>query len=225
MSAHSTALRREREASERPEVLSRPESGKIALGIDRNWSCARFRERGRMHCSSVAVGCAAENASTPGGAALTSCRRSIRHLLWRRRLTAMASLRTPRGLTCRACADAFRTTAQQRAHFRSSRHAANARRVATGEPPLGVDEYTELVHELQAMEAAAAREQHVRVQCRPCRKSFASHGAMQQHLRCAKHPTTANTHHNTPCQLAMCLTSRLACLAEMPPSELPRHAT
>lgn len=91
--------------------------------------------------------------------------------------------------TCASCHARFEDAPMQRAHYRSDWHRYNLRRKVSDLPPV-----SESVFQMRADSAVKAKHQemvdassNISFECKPCRKSFATENAYNNHLESRKH--------------------------------------
>lgn len=88
--------------------------------------------------------------------------------------------------TCLSCHVAFRDGDGQRDHFRSDWHRYNLMRKVADLPPVSREAFNERVGQAQNQTAKAAADA-TKIPCRPCKKTFSSQKAYDNHMQSKKH--------------------------------------
>jgi pre-60S factor REI1 len=87
--------------------------------------------------------------------------------------------------TCISCRVAFKDAEIQRLHYKTDWHRYNLKRKIAELPPVTAEDFQRRV--LQHKETAEAQSQDVSLYCEPCRKTFSSQNAFDNHLQSKKH--------------------------------------
>jgi len=87
--------------------------------------------------------------------------------------------------TCISCRVAFKDSEIQRLHYKTDWHRYNLKRKIAELPPVTAEDFQRRV--LQHKESADAQSQEVSLYCEPCRKTFGSQNAFDNHLQSKKH--------------------------------------
>ncbi|KAG7177599.1 zinc finger protein 622-like [Homarus americanus] len=89
--------------------------------------------------------------------------------------------------TCLSCHVVFVDGDGQRDHFRSDWHRYNLMRKVAVLPPVSRETYNERVVQAQGNAQQATTNAHEKIPCRPCKKTFTSQNAYDNHLKSKKH--------------------------------------
>ncbi|CAL4104867.1 unnamed protein product, partial [Meganyctiphanes norvegica] len=91
--------------------------------------------------------------------------------------------------TCLGCHVAFNSYEGQRDHFQSDWHRYNAMRKVAELPPVSKETYNERVGLIKSQKQAE-EEIDGKIHCQPCKKSFTSQKAFDNHTKSKKHLDT-----------------------------------
>jgi pre-60S factor REI1 len=123
---------------------------------------------------------AAKNGILPANeSSQLTCDRSEFHFISRTQSTMAAMF------TCISCRVAFKDAEIQRLHYKTDWHRYNLKRKIAELPPVTAEDFQRRV--LQHKETADAQSQDVSMYCEPCRKTFSSQNAFDNHLQSKKH--------------------------------------
>lgn len=92
--------------------------------------------------------------------------------------------------TCLGCHVAFSSYEGQRDHFKSDWHRYNAMRKVAELPPVTKETYNERVGEIKSQQKQAEDQIDEKIHCQPCKKSFTSQKAFDNHTKSKKHVET-----------------------------------
>ncbi|XP_059481161.1 cytoplasmic 60S subunit biogenesis factor ZNF622 [Neocloeon triangulifer] len=87
--------------------------------------------------------------------------------------------------TCISCRVTFQDSEIQRLHYKTDWHRYNLKRKIAELPPVTAEDFQRRV--LQHRETAESKQEDVSLYCEPCRKTFGSQNAFDNHLQSKKH--------------------------------------